>query len=140
MAKSTRSKVKRAYRAKKREDSVYAAIEAARLERLSSKLRAIREADKEGDVELADVIDEEDTPVPDQASLEDPTNPDSMQLDNSSLAPKPEKKVSTHGMRMSRRAEWRMSKGLPPRPKSRGMNRQGGIRAKSRAGRAQRRR
>ncbi|KAL5508328.1 hypothetical protein ACEPAH_5947 [Sanghuangporus vaninii] len=64
MAKSTRSKVKRAYRAKKREDSVYAAIEAARLERLSSKLRAIREADKEGDVELADVVDEEDTPVP----------------------------------------------------------------------------
>ncbi|OCB84434.1 hypothetical protein A7U60_g8419 [Sanghuangporus baumii] len=64
MAKSTRSKVKRAYRAKKREDSVYAAIEAARLERLSSKLRAIREADKEGDVKLADVIDEEDTPVP----------------------------------------------------------------------------
>ncbi|KAL5530650.1 hypothetical protein ACEPAF_6908 [Sanghuangporus sanghuang] len=129
MAKSTRSKVKRAYRAKKREDSVYAAIEAARLERLSSKLRAIREADKEGDVELADVIDEEDTPVP-----------DSMQLDSSPLAPKPEKKISTHGMRMSRRAEWRMSKGLPARPKSRGMNRQGGIKAKSRAGRAQRRR
>ncbi|KAL5527310.1 hypothetical protein ACEPAG_6101 [Sanghuangporus baumii] len=129
MAKSTRSKVKRSYRAKKREDSVYAAIEAARLERLSSKLRAIREADKEGDVELADVVDEEDTPVP-----------DSMQLDNSSVVPTSEKKVSTHGLRMSRRAEWRMSKGLPPRPKSRGMNRQGGIRAKSKAGRAHRRR
>ena len=54
MAKSTRSKVKRSYRAKKRDDSVYAATEAARLERLSSKLRAICEADKDGDVELPD--------------------------------------------------------------------------------------
>ena len=38
MAKSTRSKVKRAHRAKKREDSVYAAVEAARLQRLNAKL------------------------------------------------------------------------------------------------------
>ena len=64
MAKSTRSKVKRAYRAKKRDDSVYAAIEAARLERLSSKLRAVRDADQEGDVELAGVEGEESTPAP----------------------------------------------------------------------------
>lgn len=64
MAKSTRSKVKRAYRAKKRDDSVYAAIEAARLERLSSKLRAVRDADQEGDVELADVEGQESTPAP----------------------------------------------------------------------------
>ncbi|KAH9943088.1 uncharacterized protein BXZ73DRAFT_97146 [Epithele typhae] len=41
MAKSTRSKVKRHFRAKKREDSVYAAVEAARLHRLNSKLRAL---------------------------------------------------------------------------------------------------
>ena len=65
MAKSTRSKVKRAYRAKKRDDSVYAAIEAARLERLSSKLRAVRDADQEGDVELADDVEgEKSTPAP----------------------------------------------------------------------------
>lgn len=38
MAKSTRSKVKRAHRAKKREDSVYAAAESARLQRLNAKL------------------------------------------------------------------------------------------------------
>ena len=41
MAKSTRSKVKRAHRAKKREDGVYAAIEAARLARLATKLKAV---------------------------------------------------------------------------------------------------
>jgi hypothetical protein len=41
MAKSTRSKVKRAFRAKKRTDGVYAAAEAARLQRLNAKLRAL---------------------------------------------------------------------------------------------------
>ena len=54
MAKSTRSKVKRAFRAKKREDSVYAAVEAARLARLHDKLRGIASTDAEGDVEVAD--------------------------------------------------------------------------------------
>lgn len=38
MAKSTRSKVKRAFRSKKREAGIYAATEAARLNRLNSKL------------------------------------------------------------------------------------------------------
>ena len=46
MAKSTRSKVKRSYRAKKREEGVYAANEAARLQRLSTKLAAIRDGEK----------------------------------------------------------------------------------------------
>ena len=41
MAKSLRSKVKRAFRAKKREDGVYAATHAARLERLHAKIDAI---------------------------------------------------------------------------------------------------
>jgi hypothetical protein len=41
MAKSTRSKVKRAFRAKKRTDGVFAAAEAARLQRLNAKLRAL---------------------------------------------------------------------------------------------------
>ena len=69
MAKSTRSKVKRAYRAKKREDGVYAAIEAARLQRLSAKLAAVRDADKEGDIELAPLNpDEEDGMEQDQGS------------------------------------------------------------------------
>ena len=41
MAKSTRSKVKRAFRAKKRTEGVFAATEAARLQRLNAKLRAL---------------------------------------------------------------------------------------------------
>jgi hypothetical protein len=41
MAKSTRSKVKRAFRAKKRTEGVYAATEAARLQRLNAKLVAM---------------------------------------------------------------------------------------------------
>lgn len=41
MAKSTRSKVKRAFRAKKRTEGVFAAAEAARLQRLNAKLRAL---------------------------------------------------------------------------------------------------
>ncbi|KAG6886070.1 hypothetical protein C0993_004060 [Termitomyces sp. T159_Od127] len=48
MAKSIRSKSKRTHRNKKREDSVYAATEAARLHRLSSKLAAIVSKDSEG--------------------------------------------------------------------------------------------
>ena len=46
MAKSTHSKVKRQYRAKNREEGVYAAVEDARLERLSAKLVAIRDSTK----------------------------------------------------------------------------------------------
>lgn len=41
MAKSLRSKVKRSYRSKKRDDSVYSATEAARLNRLNAKLKSI---------------------------------------------------------------------------------------------------
>lgn len=54
MAKSTRSKIKRHFRAKKRETGVYAAHEAARLERLSSKLAAVRDNDQEGDIKVMD--------------------------------------------------------------------------------------
>jgi len=46
MAKSLRSKVKRAFRAKKREDGVYAATHAARLQRLHAKIDAIVAAPK----------------------------------------------------------------------------------------------
>ena len=51
MAKSTRSKVKRAYRAKKRESGVYAAAEAARLQKLNAKLARIISSDAGKDVE-----------------------------------------------------------------------------------------
>ena len=49
-------------------------------------------------------------------------------------------RVSTHGSRGSRRDEWRTSKGLDPRPKPTGMNRQGGIAARRKSGRSKRRR
>jgi hypothetical protein len=52
MAKSTRSKVKRSFRAKKREDSAYAANEAARLQRLSAKLAAVASKDATQDEEV----------------------------------------------------------------------------------------
>lgn len=55
MAKSTRSKIKRHWRAKKREDSVYAVTEAARLHRLNQKLKCIAEADIEEGKEMEEV-------------------------------------------------------------------------------------
>ncbi|KAG8218404.1 hypothetical protein J3R82DRAFT_4029, partial [Butyriboletus roseoflavus] len=48
--------------------------------------------------------------------------------------------VSTHGSRGSRREEWRKSKGMDPIPKRRGMNQQGGLAARRKAGRPSRRR
>lgn len=54
MAKSTRSKVKRHFRAKKRTEGVYAANEAARLARLHSKLKVITTQDRDGDVPVED--------------------------------------------------------------------------------------
>ena len=52
MAKSTRSKVKRHFRAKKRTEGVYAAAEAARLHRLHQKLKILTTHDKDGDVDI----------------------------------------------------------------------------------------
>ncbi|THH33703.1 hypothetical protein EUX98_g395 [Antrodiella citrinella] len=60
MAKSTRSKVKRSFRSKKRTEGVYAATEAARLHRLSSKLKVLTTQDKDGDVELDGDADTEE--------------------------------------------------------------------------------
>lgn len=54
MAKSTRSKVKRSFRAKKRTEGVYAVAEAARLHRLNMKLKVLTTTDKDGDVEVED--------------------------------------------------------------------------------------
>ncbi|KAF7301439.1 hypothetical protein MIND_00709200 [Mycena indigotica] len=194
MAKSLRSKVKRSFRANKRQDSVYAATAAARLDRLHAKLSAVVNADVERDTEdnmeqdgeedeapgwswftTLGLLDPQDiTPdrlwsiadtTPDSfrtprwltpsshgkpADADDQTlvngsfslffvirvliesNSDTMQIDS--------KRVSTHGPRGSRREEWRLSKGLPARPTSKGMNRQGGIAAKRKAGRSKRRR
>ncbi|KAG2118958.1 uncharacterized protein F5147DRAFT_193479 [Suillus discolor] len=131
MAKSTRSKVKRSFRAKKRDEGVYAATEAARLQRLNSKLMAKID---HGDEELAE-------PVDDDTAQDDSTAPDTMELDDSakSSTTKPSH-VSTHGARNSRREEWRKSKGMTPVPKVTRMNRQGLPAARRRSGRPSRRR
>ncbi|KAI5120910.1 hypothetical protein M0805_002890 [Coniferiporia weirii] len=240
MAKSMRSKVKRSFRAKKREEGVYAAVEAARLQRLSAKLQTVRETDRDGDVELAtreteaeaeaevdgtvpgscpsssssstsapprwllllgllepgavsfeslmcieDILGGEQRictfnnlvcltqgrprPRPAQAWVHTPsstfTPPSNIQYSmfNIQFSSRPhfltahstdatapaetteldgsaKTRISTHGPRGSRHEEWRTAKGLAPRPKSRGMNRQGGIAAKQRSGRPKRRR
>ncbi|KAG2077630.1 hypothetical protein BDR04DRAFT_1227397 [Suillus decipiens] len=131
MAKSTRSKVKRSFRAKKRDEGVYAATEAARLQRLNSKLTA---KVHDGDEESAE-------PVEGDAAQDDSTAPDAMELDDSEK-PSTTKplRVSTHGPRNSRREEWRRSKGMTPVPKSTRMNRQGLPAARRKSGRPSRRR
>jgi len=140
MGKSIRSKVKRHFRAKKREEGVFAASEAARLQRLSSKLAAVRDAPApkaellEGDNEEEGTEGREGQ-VPGDELAEETTVADTMQLDDSTA-----KKISTHGRRPSRREEWRASKGLDPRPKPKGMNRIGGLAGRQRAGRPKRRR
>ena len=61
MAKSTRSKVKRAFRSKKRTQGVFAVADAARLQRLNAKLHAlttaaaVAEEEEEGQKEQQDV-------------------------------------------------------------------------------------
>lgn len=140
MAKSMRSKVKRHFRAKKRTDGVYAAVEAARLNRLASKLKAISTTDKEGDVRIGEEQQQregewEDMPD-EQPQVEEPAPDaaDAMQLDSgassSSTVPA---KVSTHGRRESRREEWKRSKGQPPK---RG---KGALATRRKAGKSQKR-
>jgi len=136
MAKSMRSKVKRSFRSKKRETGVYAATEAARLHRLNSKLVAVATRDKDGDEPVKDVEDE----ILGGEAVAEVTRPaDQMDLGEGTAA-KASQRISTHGPRGSRNEEWRKSKGMSSRPKSRGMNRQGGIAATRKAGRSSRRR
>lgn len=52
MAKSLRSKTKRAFRSKKRESGVYAAAAAGRLHRLNSKIVQTIQKDSDGDALL----------------------------------------------------------------------------------------
>jgi len=155
MAKSTRSKVKRAFRAKKRTEGTFAAAEAARLQRLNAKLRALTTATTatsggEGDSgreketaktseegEQPDVVDmlAEDTDADADEETVSPSTEDGTTSEKKTAG-----KISTHGPRASRRERWRVSKGMAPRPKSRGMNRQGGIASRYESGRSHRRR
>ena len=127
MAKSTRSKSKRSFRRTKRETGVYAAVDAARLQRLSNKLKAKIEADKDGDAPMEEeaVVEGEDTAM-------------SPGAEGASTTPK---KISTSGPRGSRREEWRKSKGMAPRSKSGNrMNKHGVVASTRRVGRTKRRR
>ncbi|KAG2013906.1 hypothetical protein CC2G_010771 [Coprinopsis cinerea AmutBmut pab1-1] len=135
MAKSLRSKVKRSFRAKKRVEGVYAATAAARLQRLNSKLVEITKRDVERETPGGDADEAEDVPADNAASTTQPD--DGMAVDGESTEPK---RVSTHGPRNSRREQWRASKGMTPKPPIKGMNRQGGVAARRKAGRSKRRR
>jgi len=60
--------------------------------------------------------------------------------DNEEAPSSEPKKVSTSGSREPRREAWRRSKGMDPRGKSKGMNRQGVMGGRSKAGKPKRRR
>jgi len=155
MAKSTRSKVKRAFRAKKRTQGAFAAADAARLLRLNEKLRTLSttavvyEKDEEsgGDsgLERGGKEQDVDMPVKDadgnvDLEMMSPPTAAAEGIDGGKTSEKSTGKISTHGPKQSRRERWRVSKGMTPRPKSRGMNRQGTIAARRKSGRAHRRR
>ncbi|EPQ59555.1 hypothetical protein GLOTRDRAFT_109752 [Gloeophyllum trabeum ATCC 11539] len=147
MAKSLRSKTKRAFRSKKREAGVYAATEAARLNRLNQKLVALKAADPEDfkEIPVEGEADKEegwtDEMEPDSRAVSNTnTSTDAMDLDPKPSSSSQPQKISTHGPRNSRREQWRVSKGMPARPQQKGMNRQGGIAARRKAGRSHRRR
>ncbi|KAI6035183.1 hypothetical protein F5J12DRAFT_887002 [Pisolithus orientalis] len=143
MAKSLRSKVKRAFRTKKRTEGVYAATDAARLNRLNAKLAGvINKQHKEGS-EVDDGLETSKLDGQGNPALCATPHGDTMDLDGSEQAqtnPEASNHVSTHGPRGSRREEWRKSKGMDPVPKRKGMNRQGELAARRRAGRPSRRR
>lgn len=143
MAKSLRSKTKRAFRAKKREDGIYAATHAARLQRLHAKIDAIVAApmpihdevledveNSEGDEEVLKEV------IADDAQPNARNEADTMDVDKSLDSTK----ISTHGPRNSRREQWRLSKGMSPRPSRKSTNRQGTVSARRNAGRPKRRR
>ncbi|KAF8505511.1 hypothetical protein F5888DRAFT_443240 [Russula emetica] len=149
MAKSTRSKVKRTFRAKKRTQGAFAVADAARLQRLNAKLHALtaaaaeeEEGEEGGEKEQQDL----DLPVKDadgdgdvEVEMMSPTAEEGID-GGRKTSEKSTGKISTHGPRESRRERWRVSKGMTPRPKSRGMNKQGTIAARRKPGRAHRRR
>lgn len=143
MAKSLRSKVKRAFRTKKRTEGVYAATDAARLNRLNAKLAGVINKQHQEGSEVDDGLETSKLDGQGNPALCATPHGDTMDLDGSEQAqtnPEASNHVSTHGPRGSRREEWRKSKGMDPVPKRKGMNRQGGLAARRRAGRPSRRR
>jgi hypothetical protein len=64
MAKSTRSKVKRAFRTKKRTQGVFAVADAARLQRLNAKLHALTAATVAKEEEEGEGEEQQDGDLP----------------------------------------------------------------------------
>jgi len=149
MAKSTRSNVKRAFRAKKRKEGVFAATEAARLQRLNAKLRALTtstttaEGSRQPEEEEQQQQQHQDVDMLAQdegADAEETLSPSTEEGVDGKASEKMTGKVLTHGPRGSRRERWRASKGMTPRPRSRGINRQGTAASRYKPGRSHRRR
>ncbi|KAK4685649.1 hypothetical protein P7C73_g4495, partial [Tremellales sp. Uapishka_1] len=120
MAKSLRSKAKMAARHKKRTNSFYQVADADRSVRLAERLHS--KTQKEAPIKEGEEGAEDDVEA--DAEMEE-------------VAPK---KVSTSAPRDNRREQWRMSKGMTPRPESKGLNRQGTAKATRKSGRPSRRR
>jgi hypothetical protein len=148
MAKSIRAKTKMAARKKKREVGNYAAADAERVQRLSERLLGKSKA-QEGEVKKVDAEEGEGEDVEEEegdATMEDGgtegelPHPICWWTKLMGVAAGESKKISTHGSRGSRREAWRVSKGMEPRGKSAGINRQGRMGARSKAGRPKRRR
>ncbi|QRV76038.1 hypothetical protein RhiJN_04053 [Ceratobasidium sp. AG-Ba] len=138
MAKSMRSKSKRSFRRTKRETGVYAAAEAARLQRLNEKLVAKVNADKDGDAAMEEEVEEVEARQGEDATMQPG------ELENaatSTAATEPPRRISTSGPRDNRREEWRRSRGIKPKSRSENnMNKHGVIASSKRAGRSKRRR
>ncbi|WVR05341.1 hypothetical protein IAU60_002355 [Kwoniella sp. DSM 27419] len=95
MAKSIRAKANMASRARKRLSSHYAITDAARTQRLSDRLLGKDKENKEGmEVEAGDKVEDDEEKMDEEP-----------------------KKISTSGSRGSRRESWRLSKGMPAKPK-----------------------
>ncbi|KIY67369.1 hypothetical protein CYLTODRAFT_397307 [Cylindrobasidium torrendii FP15055 ss-10] len=119
MAKSLRSKTKRAHRADKRTSGVYGALEAARLNRLNTKLHRAKEGKEQRGAER------------DERGLWGAIAA-GMDIDA--------EKVSTHGRTPARNDEWRAAKGMTPRARKTAVNKQGVVKGARKAGRSHRRR
>lgn len=126
-----RSKTKRSFRRTKREAGVFAAADAARLERLSKKLADKVVADKDGDAPMEEEEGEGEVEAGEDTAMPTETEGDAATT----------KRISTSGPRGSRREEWRASKGMAPRSKGGNrMNKHGVIASSKRSGRTKRRR
>ncbi|BGP48324.1 hypothetical protein JCM10450v2_004196 [Rhodotorula kratochvilovae] len=121
MAKGLRSKVQRSWRAKKREDpaSDYKIAQDLRIQRLNAALkasalkpRALTDKEEwEREQAGYETVDEDEDKKEDAAEEQKEGGMD-VEAEASTSEPAPKPKISTSGPRMSRREEYRASKGF----------------------------